>query len=136
LPSNLSENVNIKRYGTVILRVVYFVCDTWSVTLREEHRLGAQGERLFGSVREDVGGSWRKLRNKFRYLHSSPNVIIVIKSRKIYCTERVVRTKETRSAYKIHFGKPEGKRSLGRLSGSWEDNIKMGPKEIVCEDVE
>jgi hypothetical protein len=63
-------------------------------------------------------------------LHSSPNIIRTIKSRRMRWVGHVARTGEQRHAYKILVGKPEGKRPLGRLRRRWENNIKIGLREI------
>ena len=84
--------------------------------------------RIFGS-RRYVNGEWRRLHNE--EIHSSLNIIRVIKSIRLRWTGHVARMKESRSAFKILTGKPRGKRPLGRPSYSWEDNIKMDLKKIA-----
>jgi hypothetical protein len=79
------KNLKIKIYKTVILPVVLYGCETWSVTLREEHKLivfeNRVLRRIFGPKREK-DGSWRKLYNdELHSLYSSPNIVRVIKSR-------------------------------------------------------
>jgi hypothetical protein len=81
--------------------------------------------KIFGPKREE-GGSWRKLHNdELHSLHSSPNIVRVIKSRRIRWAGHVARMGEQRGVYKVLVGRPEGKRPLGRPRRSWEDNIKM-----------
>jgi hypothetical protein len=75
----LSKNLKIKRYRTIILPVVLYGCETWSLTLREERRLRVL-RRIFGPMRDKVRGEWRKLHDKLNDLHSSPNILWVIKS--------------------------------------------------------
>jgi hypothetical protein len=82
----LSKNVKIKIYRTIILPVVLYGYETWSLTLREECRLRVFENRvlrrIFGPKRDEVTGEWRRLHNKELYaLYSSPNIIRVIKSR-------------------------------------------------------
>jgi hypothetical protein len=86
--SLLSKNTKIKIYRTVILPVVLYGCETWSLTLREEHRLrvfdNRVQRRIFGSKRDEVTGEWRRLHNEeLNDLYLSPNIIRVIKSRRM-----------------------------------------------------
>ena len=86
--SLLSKNLKIKIYKTIILRVVLCGCETWSLTLREESRLGVfenRGlRRIFGPKRAEVTGEWRKLYNEeFNDLYWLPNNIQVIKLRRM-----------------------------------------------------
>jgi hypothetical protein len=76
----LSKNIKIRIHKTVILPVVLYGCETWSLTLREEHRLRVL-RRIFGPKRDEVTGDWRKLHNEeeLRNLYSSPNIIRMIK---------------------------------------------------------
>jgi len=66
-------------------------------------------------------------------LYASPNVIRVIKSRRMRLAGRVARMRYIRNAYKISVGKPEGKRPFGRVRRRWEDNIRMDLREIGWE---
>jgi hypothetical protein len=104
-PSHIKKNLKTKIYKTVILPVVLYGCETWSLTLREEHRLRVCENRvlrrIFGPKREE-DGSWRKLHNdEFHSLYSSPNIIRVIKSRRIRWAGHVARIGEQRSMYRI-----------------------------------
>jgi hypothetical protein len=79
----ISRKLKIKIYRTVILPVLLYGCGTWSLTLREEHRLSVFENRvlrkIFGPKREE-DGSWRKLHNdEFHSLYSSPNIVRVIR---------------------------------------------------------
>jgi hypothetical protein len=122
----------IKIYKTVILPVVLYGCETLSLTLREEHRLRVFENRMlriFGPKREE-NRSWRKLHNDELYsLHSSPNIVKVIKSRMRWAG-RVACMGEGRGVYRVLVGRPEGKRPLGRPRHRWEDNIKLDLREI------
>jgi hypothetical protein len=111
------------------------VCETWSLTLKEEHRLRVFENRLlrriFGPMRDEVTGEWRKLhKEEFRDLYSSPSIIRIIKSRKMRWEGHVARMGEKRNAYRLLVGKPEGKRQLGRPKRRWVDNIRMDLGEI------
>jgi hypothetical protein len=76
-------------------------------------------------------GSWRKLHNdELHSLYSSPNIVRVIKSRRMRWAGHVARMGAGRSVYGILVGRPEGKRPLGRPRRRWEDNINMDLKEI------
>jgi hypothetical protein len=77
------KNIKIKLYKTVILPVVLYGCETWYLILGEEHRLRVFEDRVlrykFGPKREEYG-SWRQLHNdELHDLHSSPNIVRVIK---------------------------------------------------------
>jgi hypothetical protein len=98
----LSRNVKIIIYKTIILPVVLYGCESWSLTLRE------------------------KLHN----FYSPPRIIRIIKSRRMRWVGHVVRMGEKRNAYRILVGNPGGKRPLGRPRRTWVDNIKMDLREI------
>ena len=84
--SLLSKNIKIKIYRTLTFPVVLYGCETWSLTLREEHRLRVfenRGLRLWPK-RDNITGDWRELHNEeLTDRHSSPNMIRVIKSRRM-----------------------------------------------------
>jgi hypothetical protein len=137
----LSRNVNIKIHKTIILFVVLYGCETWSLTSREEHRLRVSENRvlrrIFGPKRDEVTGGWRKLHNEeLHCLYSSPSIIRVIKSRRMRWAGHVARMGEVRNAYSILVGRPEGRRPLGRTRRRWEDNIGMDLREIGFEGVD
>jgi hypothetical protein len=129
----LSKNVKIRIYKSIILPVVLHGCETWSLTLREEHRLRVFENRVlrtFGPKRDEVTGGWRKLHNEeLHNLYSSLNKIRKIKSSRMKWEGSVVRMGEKRNAFRIIVGKPEGKRSLGRPRCWWLDNVKMDLRE-------
>jgi hypothetical protein len=86
--------------------------------------------RLFGPKREK-DGSWRKLHNdELHILYSSPNIVKVIKSRRMRWTGHVASVGEGRGSYRILVGRPEGKKLLGRPRPRWEDNVKLDLREI------
>jgi hypothetical protein len=87
--------------------------------------------RIFGPKRDEVTGEWRRLHNKELYaLYSSPNIIRVMKLRRLSWAGYVARMGERRGAYRALVGKPEGRRPLGRHRRRWEDNIKMDLREV------
>ena len=82
--------------------------------------------RIFGSRMGEVTLEWRKLHNEeLNDLYCSPNIVRVIKSRRMRWAGHVARMGERRDVYRVLVGKPEGKRPLGRPRRRWEDNIKM-----------
>jgi hypothetical protein len=87
--------------------------------------------RIFGPTRDAVTGEWRKLHNgELHDLHSSPDIIRQIKSRRMRWAGHVERMGERRNVYRVLVGKPEGKRPLGRPRRRWENGIKMDLREI------
>jgi hypothetical protein len=120
------KKLNIKIYKTVILPILLYGCETWPLTLGEEHRLKVFENRvlrrIFGPKREE-DGSWRKLHNdELHSLYSSPNIVRAIKSRRMRWAAHVARMGEERGAYRVLVRRPGGKRPLGpRHYG--DDNI-------------
>jgi hypothetical protein len=115
--SLLPKNTKIKIYRTIILPVVLYGCETWSLRLREEHRLRVSENmvlrRIFGPKRDEVTGEWRRLhKEELNDLYSSPNIIRVIKSRRIRWVGHVARMREGRGAYRILVERPEGRNHL------------------------
>jgi hypothetical protein len=97
--------------------VVLYGCETWSLTLRKEHRLevfeNRVVRRIFGPKGDEVTGEWRKLRNEeVRDLYSSPSIIRKKKGEEDKMGGDVTRIGEKRNAYRLLVGKPEGKRPL------------------------
>jgi hypothetical protein len=131
----LSRNVKVKIYKTIILPVVLYGRETWSLTLREEHRLRVFEnrvlKRIFGPKRDEVTGEWRKLHiEELHNLYSSPDIITQVKSRRMRWAGHVACMREERKVYKVLEGKPEGKRPLGRPRHRWQNGIRMDLKEI------
>ena len=86
--SLLSKNLKIKIYRNIILPVVLYVCETWSLTMREERRPRVFENRVlrrvFGPKRNEVTEEWRKLHNEeLSDLYSLPNIVRVVKSRRM-----------------------------------------------------
>jgi hypothetical protein len=87
--------------------------------------------RIFGPKRDAVTGEWRRLHNEeLNDLYSSPNIIRVIKSRRMRWAGHAARMDEGRGAHRILVGRPEGRRPLGRPRRRWEDNIKMDLQDV------
>jgi hypothetical protein len=125
-----SKNLKIRIYKTIILPVVLYGRETWSLTLREEHRLGMFENRvlrkIFGPKSDGVTGEWRKLHNEELHdLYFSPSIIRIIKTRRRRWAGHVSRMGEKRNAYRLLVGKPEGRRPLGRPRRRWLDGIRM-----------
>jgi hypothetical protein len=102
----------------------------------EEHRLRVFENRvlrrIFGPKRDEVTGEWSRLYNEeLNDLYSSPTIIRVIKSRSMRWAGHVTCMGESRGAYRILMGRPEGRRPLGRPRHRWENNIKMELQDVV-----
>jgi len=116
-------------------------CETWSLTFRKEHRLRVYENRvlrrIFGLKNDEVTREWRKVHNEeLNDLYSSPNIVRLIKSRRVRWAGRVARMGERRGIYRVLVEKPEGKRPLGRTRHRREDNIKMDLHKVGCEGME
>jgi hypothetical protein len=121
----LFKNVKIKIHRNIILLVILYECGIWSLTLREERRLRVFENRvlrrIFGPGRDEVTGEWRKLHiEELNDLYSSPNIIRVIKSRRMKWLGHVACMRDRRVVYRVVVG-----RQLERLGRRWDDNIKM-----------
>jgi hypothetical protein len=104
--------LKIRIYKTIILPVVLCGCETWFLTLREEHRLRVFENRVMRKIfvpkRDEVTGEWRKLHNEeLRDLYSSPSIIRIITYRRMRWAGHVSRMGEKRNAYWLLVGKPE-----------------------------
>jgi len=133
----LSKNLKIKLYGTIILPVVLYGCETWSLKLRKDCGLrvfeNRELRRVFGLKRDEVTGEWRKLHyEELNNLHSSPNTVRVIKLRRMRWVWHIASIGERRSVYRVLVGILEGKRPLGRPRCRWEDNIKIDLQKVRC----
>jgi hypothetical protein len=125
----------------IVLPVVLYGCETWSLALREEHILGVFENRvlrrIFGPKRVEGTGEWRKLHNEeIRDKYSSPSIVRINKARKMRWAGLVARMGEKRYAYRLLVGKPEGRRPLGRPRRRWLNNIRMDLVEVGCGDVD
>jgi len=107
------------------------------LTLREERKLrefeNVVLRTIFGPRRDEVTGEWRRLRNEeLNDLYSSPNIVRVIKKRRMRWAEHVARMVEERGVYRVLLGKPEGRRPMERPRRRWVDNIRMDFQEVGC----
>ena len=102
----------------------------WSLTLREEHRLGVL-RRIFGHRRNEVTGEWLKLHNEeLNDLYCSPDIVWVIKSRRMRWAGHVAPMGERKGVYRVLVGKGEGNRPHGRHRRRWEDNMNL--QDVGC----
>ena len=93
-----------------------------------EHRVL---RRVFEPKSDEVRQEWKTLHNEeLSDLYSSPNIVRVVKSRRMRWAGHVARMGERRGVHRVLVGKPEGKRPLGRPRRRWEDNIKMDLQEV------
>jgi hypothetical protein len=111
--SLLSKNLKIKISKCTVLSFGLYGCETWSLTLKEEHRLRVFENRMLrrisGPRREEVAGGWRRLHNEeFHNLYASPNTIRVINSRGMRWVGKVPRMGEMGIVYEILVGNPGG----------------------------
>jgi hypothetical protein len=118
----ISKNLKVKIHKTVILPVVLYWRETWSLTLSEEHRLRVFENRvlrrIFGPKREK-DGSWRKLHNdELHSLYPSRNIV------RMRWAGHVARMGDGRGVYRVLVEKPEGKRPLGRPRHRWRITLK------------
>jgi len=105
--------------------------------LREERKLRVFENmvlrRIFVPRREEVTGEWRRLHNEeLNDLYTSPNIVRVIKSRRMRWTGHVARMGEERGVDRVLVGKQEGRRPLGISRRRWVDNIRMDLQEVGC----
>jgi len=94
---------------------------------------------MFGPKRDEVTEKWRKLRvrnEEQNDLYTSPNIVRVVKSRKMWWAGHVACKGESRGVYRVLVGTPERKRPLGRPRRRWEDNINIDLQEVGCEGMD
>jgi len=105
--------------------------------LREERKLRVFQNRvlrrIFGPRMDEVTREWRKLhKEELKDLYSSPNIVRVIKSRRMRWAGHMVRMSYDRGVYRVLVGIPEGRRPIGRPKRRWVDNIRMDLQEVGC----
>ena len=115
--------------------VIVYGFDTWSLKTREGRWLRASENRvlsrIFGPKRDEVTGEWRKLHNEeLNVLYCSPNIIRLIKPRRVRWEGHVARMGEMTGVYRVLVGKPEGKRLLEEPRRRWEDNTTIDLQEV------
>jgi len=102
--------------------------------LREERKLRVFENmvlRIFGPRRDEVTGQWRRLHNEeLNDLYCSPNIVRVIKWRRMRWAGHVEHMGEERGVYRVLLGKPEGRRPLERPRHRWVDNNRMDLQEV------
>ena len=130
------KNIKIEIYRTLILAVVFYGCETWSLTFRAERRQrlceNRVPRRIFGPKRDEVTGEWGIIHNEeFNDLYYSPSFVRVIKSRMRW-TRHVARMGERKYAYGVLVEGIEGRNPLGRPRHRWDDNIKLDLQEVEC----
>jgi hypothetical protein len=110
----VSGNLKLKIYKNIIVLVALYGCETWSLTLREEHRVNVFENRVVRRIcepkRDENAGEWRKLhKEELNKLSSFSNIIRQFKARRMRWTGHVARMGEERKVYRLLVGKPEVK---------------------------
>jgi hypothetical protein len=128
-------------YKPIILPVVLYGHETWSLALREEHGLRVFENRvlrrIFGPKRDEIIGGWRKLFNEeIHNLYSLPSIIRMIKSRSMRWAGHVACMVEMRNSCRVLLGKTEGVRLLGRHRQRWEDDVKTDHREMEWDSMD
>ena len=131
----VSTNIQIEVQRNRILPVVLYRCETWSLKLRDEHKLGVLENRvlrkIIGPKEEGATGEWRKLHYEhLHHLFCSPYIIHVIKTKRMRWVGHVACMGAGTAAYRVLLQKPEGKRSLGWPRHRQNDNTKMDLREM------
>jgi hypothetical protein len=108
----LSKNVKVRICKTIILPVVLYGCETWSLTIREKHKLRVFENSvlriIFGQKWDGMMGEWRKLHNEeLQNLYCSPSIIRITESRRMRWVEHVARMEEKSNVYRLLVGKPK-----------------------------
>jgi hypothetical protein len=116
----------------IILSVVLYGCEIWSLILREEPRLRVFENRV---LRRIFGPKKNEVTRELNDLYCSPNTVRVIKARRMRWAGHVARMGKKRDVYRVLVGKPEGKRPFGRPRHRWENNIKMDLQEVGFGDM-
>jgi len=139
--SLLSKNTKTEIYRNIILSVVLYECETWSLTLKEERRLRVPENRvlrrMFEPKRNEVTGECRKLHNdELNDLYSSSNIVRVIKSRRMRWAVHVSRMGRVEVYTGFWCGNLRERDHFGKPRRRWEDNIKLDLQEVGCEGMD
>ena len=129
--------MKIRIYKGIILPVVLYGCETWPLTQERENWFRVFENkilrRIFGPIRDEETGEWRKLHNvELHNLYGLPDIVRLIKSRRLRWAGHVARMGESRTAYRVLTGSPDGRRPVGRPRRRWSDNVKRDLAEIGC----
>jgi hypothetical protein len=124
LRGTIKGTVEVKDACYHSVQNLLYGCETWSLILREERRLRVFDNRvlrgIFGPKRDEVTEEWRKLHNEeLNDQHSLPNIVWVIKSRRMRWAGHIARMGEGRGMYRVLVGKTEGKSPMGRPRRRW-----------------
>jgi hypothetical protein len=135
VPSITTQHLALAAKNWRCIHCTLYGCETWSLILTEERRLrvfeNRVVRRVFRPKRDEETGELRKLHNKeLNDLYSLPNIVRVVKSRRMRWVGHVASMGEERGVHRVLLGKPEGKRPLGRPRRRWEDNIKIDVQEV------
>ena len=118
------------KFFSVLILVLYLPEDCH---VFGRYRLAVIVYIIFGSRRDEVTGQWRRLHSeKLNDVYSSPNIVRVIKSKRMRWAGHVACMNEERGVYRVLVGKPEGRRPLGRPRCKWVDNIRTDLQEVGC----
>jgi hypothetical protein len=122
-------------YTIIILPLVLYWCETWSLVLEEKRRLRVFENkvlrRIYGPKGDGVRGDRRKLhKEKFNDLYCTPNTFRAIKLRIMGWAELVVRMRKRKGVYRVVVGIPEGQKPIGRPGRRWKDIIKMDFQDV------
>jgi hypothetical protein len=114
----LSKNIRIKIHRSIVLPIVLYGCGTWFFRSRKEYRLRFIENRLrrkiFGTKEDEEIGAWRRIhKEELHEFFSLPNIIRMIKSRRLKWAGHVARMWERRNTCRILVGKFDGKRPRG-----------------------
>ena len=137
----LSTKLKVSTYKLITLPAVLYGCETLSLTLREEQGLSVfENEvlkKIFEAKRDKITGEWRKLHNaELHALYSSPNIIRNLNSRRLIWAGHVACVQQSRNAYIILVGGPEGKKQRGRPRRRGKYNIKIDLREVVYDSAD